>query len=220
MTEGTEKKTNLVPEPTLYRLPIYLTYLKLAKKDGEKFVSSTKIAQAMGVDSTQVTKDLSHTAIVGKTRVGYEVDSLIDVLETFLRFNTTEYGYVFGAGSLGRALLLDHGLAQFGFRIKAAFDVDDEKVGLNMGGTTIYHIDDFGRVKQPDVRMGILTVPVGVAQEVADIMVAGGLKAIWNFTSVRLKVPDDVVVQNTSLYAHLAVIFNRLHANLMTNEQQ
>lgn len=206
------KRVALVPEPTLNRLPVYLTYLKLARKDGLKYISSTKMAREMGVDPTQVTKDLSHTAIVGKTRVGYEVDSLIDVLETFLRFNTVEYGYLFGAGSLGTALLLDHGLAQFGFSIKAAFDVNPDKIGLNMGGTTIYDLADFGKVRKPDVQIGILTVPVDVAQQVADIMVQGGLKAIWNFTAVRIRVPDDVIVQNTSLYAHLAVIFNRLHA--------
>ncbi len=205
------KRAALVPEPTLYRLPIYLTYLKLAAKAGLKYVSSTKMAREMGVDPTQVTKDLSHTTIVGKTRVGYEVESLIAVLENFLRFNTVEYGYLFGAGSLGTALLLDHGLAQFGFSIKAAFDINPDKVGLNIGGTTIYHMDDFSRVKKDDVKIGILTVPVDAAQHVADVMIEGGIKAIWNFTSVRIRVPAGVVVQNTSLYAHLAVIFNRLH---------
>lgn len=210
-TEG-ERRVTLVPEPTLNRLPIYLTYLKLARKDGKKYVSSTMMAKEMGVDPTQVAKDLSHTAIVGKTRVGYEVDSLIRVLEDFLRFNTLDYGYLFGAGSLGTALLLDHGLEQFGFSIRAAFDVNPDKVGLNIGGTTIYHLDDFKRVKKPDVKIGILTVPVDDAQHVADIMIDGGITAVWNFTSVRIRVPEGIVVQNTSLYAHLAVIFNRLHA--------
>lgn len=202
----------LVPEPTLHRLPIYLTYLKLAQEQGLKYVSSTRMAHEMGVDPTQVTKDLGHTPIVGKTRVGYEVESLIDVLETFLRFNSLEEGYLFGAGSLGRALLLDHGLAQFGFRLRAAFDVDPDKVGLNIGGIDIYHFDDFPRIRRPEVQIGVLTVPVGEAQRVADIVVGSGLKALWNFTSVRLRVPEGVVVQNTSLYAHLAVIFNRLHS--------
>ena len=209
---GAARQIPLVPEPTLSRLPIYLTYLKLARKDGKRFVSSTMMAKEMVVDPTQVTKDLSHTDIVGKTRVGYEVDSLIDELEGFLCFNTMDYGYLFGAGSLGTALLLDHGLAQFGFSIRAAFDVNADKVGLNIGGTTIYHLDDFQKVKRPDVKIGILTVPVDQAQRVADVMIGGGLTAVWNFTSVRIKVPESVVVQNTSLYAHLAVIFNRLHS--------
>ncbi|MBP5420235.1 MAG: redox-sensing transcriptional repressor Rex [Bacteroidales bacterium] len=203
---------NLVPEPALRRMPCYLTFLKLAKGEGLKYVSSTQIAHNMGIDPTQVTKDLSYTKIMGKTRVGYEVESLIEVLETFLRFNTMDCGYLFGAGSLGTALLLDHGLAQFGFSIEAAFDVNPDKVGLNIGGTKIYHVDDFERVKKPNVRIGIITVPMEQAQATADIMVNGGIDAIWNFTAVRIKAPNNVVVQNTPLYAHLAVIFNRLHS--------
>lgn len=206
------KRIPLVPEPTLRRLPCYLTYLKLARKEGVKFVSSTQMGREMGIDPTQVTKDLSYTCIVGKTRVGYEVEPLIDELESFLRFNTMDSAYIFGAGSLGKALLLDHGLAQFGFSIAAAFDVDPEKVGLNIGGTIIYHLDDFPRVKKPDVRIGILTVPMEHAQPVANMMVANGIEAIWNFTSVRIKTPGNVIVQNTHLYAHLAVIFNRLNS--------
>jgi len=204
--------STLVPEPTLRRMPCYLTYLKLAQQNGAKIVSSTQIGHDMGVDPTQVTKDLSYTCIVGKTRVGYEVEPLIEALETFLRFNTMDSGYLFGAGSLGTALLLDHGLTQFGFQIEAAFDVNPDKIGLNIGGTKIYHIDDFSRVKKNEVKIGILTVPVEHAQEVADIMVANGIEAIWNFTSVRIKVPETIFVQNTSIYAHLAVIFNRLHS--------
>ncbi|MCF0191632.1 MAG: redox-sensing transcriptional repressor Rex [Marinilabiliaceae bacterium] len=204
-----------VPEPTLRRLPCYLTYLQLAHKDGVRLISSTQIARDMGVDQTQVAKDLSHTGVAGKTRVGYEVEPLIENLETFLRFNTLDSAYVFGAGSLGRALLVDHGLKQFGLSIVAAFDVDPDKVGLNIGGVNIYHLDNFSRVKQPDVHIGILTVPPKEAQSVADLMVEMGMKAIWNFTSVRIKSPEGVVVQNTSLYAHLAVIFNRLHENIL-----
>ncbi len=206
-----EKKPIVVPEPALRRLPVYLTYLKLARKNGFKYVSSTQIGRDMCVDPTQVTKDLSHTCIVGKTRVGYEVEPLIGELESFLRFNTMDRAYLFGAGSLGTALLLDHGLTQFGLGIEAAFDVNPDKVGLNIGGTKIYHLDDFERVKKEEVKIGILTVPVECAQEVADRMVEGGIQAIWNFTSVMIKVTPDTIVQNTQLYAHLAVIFNRLH---------
>ncbi|MBQ3634892.1 MAG: redox-sensing transcriptional repressor Rex [Bacteroidales bacterium] len=217
--EGLKEKTGPVPEPTLYRLPVYLSYLRLAKKSGLRYVSSTLMAKEMGIDATQVTKDFSHTEIVGKTRVGYEVDKLIGVLETFLRFNTVDYGYVFGAGSLGTALLLDHGLEQFGFKIRGAFDVSDTKVGLHVGGVQIYHLDDFERVKDDDVKIGILTVPADEAQRVADIMVKGGIRAIWNFTSVRIRAPKEVVVQNTSLYAHLAVIFNRLHVSMTEDNE-
>ena len=206
------RRTTLVPEPTLRRMPCYLSYLKLAKKAGSVNISSTQIARDMGVDPTQGTKDLSHTCIVGKTRVGYEIDPLIRELEDFLCFNTTDEGYLFGAGSLGTALLLDHGLCQFGFKIAAAFDINPDLAGMNYGGTTIYHIDDFAKVKKDSVKIGVLTVPVESSQEVANLMIENGIKAIWNFTPVRIKTPPDIVVQNTSIYAHLAVIFNRLHS--------
>lgn len=207
------KKKNLVPEPALRRMPCYLAYLQLAQKEGLKHVSSTLIARDMGVDPTQVTKDLSYTSIVGKTRVGYEVDSLIDVLEEFLGFTVVDEAYLFGVGSLGKALLHDHGLKQFGLRVVAAFDIDPEVVGKTIEGVPIYHFDELSRMQDQGVRIGILTVPVDKAQEVSIRLVEVGIKAIWNFTPVRIKVDEQVVVQNTSLYAHLAVMFNRLKSN-------
>ena len=206
-----KNKDKLVPEPSLRRMPCYLAYLKLAKKDGLKFISSTYIARDMGVDPTQVTKDLSYTSIVGRTRVGYEVEPLIDVLEEFLGFRIMDEAYLFGAGNLGTALLHDLGLRQFGLKIVSAFDVSPNVIGKEIEGVRIYHVEEFLKVQNPDISIGILTVPVEYAQTTAELMVRGGIKAIWNFTPVVIKLSDDVVVQNTSLYAHLAVMFNRLH---------
>lgn len=217
-SDPSSNKSVVVPEPALRRMPCYLAYLKLARKDGQKHISSTQIARDMGVDPTQVTKDLSHTSITGKTRVGYEVEPLIVELENFLGFTVIDEGYLFGAGSLGTALLHDHGLRQYGFQIVAAFDVDPAVVGQVIGGVPIYHINDFERLRDEKVKIGVLTVPVEYAQEVTDRMVAGSIKAVWNFTPVRIKVPEGVVVQNTSLYAHLAVIFNRLHMGIYAND--
>lgn len=213
MSQGKSKKNYLVPEPALRRMPCYLAYLKLARKEGLKHISSTLIARDMGVDPTQVTKDLSYTSIVGKTRVGYEVEPLIDELESFLGFTVVDEAYLFGVGSLGRALLHDHGLKQFGLKVVAAFDVNPDVVGRKIEGVPIYHFDEFKKMSNSGVQIGILTVPVDKSQDVASSMIEGGIKAIWNFTPVRIKVDDDVVVQNTSLYAHLAVMFNRLKSN-------
>jgi redox-sensing transcriptional repressor len=207
-----KKKNRLVPEPALRRMPCYLAYLKLAKNEGSKYISSTHIARDMGVDPTQVTKDLSYTGISGRTRVGYEVEPLIDVLENFLGFRVMDEAFLFGAGSLGTALLHDHGLRQFGLKIAAAFDINPEVIGKEIEGVTIHHLDDFAKIKTDNVLVGILTVPVEAAQNTAELMVQGGIRAIWNFTPVRIRLNDEVVVQNTSLYAHLAVMFNRLHS--------
>ena len=169
-----------VPIPVLRRMPSYLSFVKTLQKQGEKYVSSTRIAEYMEIDSTQVTKDLSHTGISGKTRVGYEVDSFVRILEDFLGFSRVDGAFLVGAGSLGSALL--------------------------------FHIDQFrAMAAERKVVIGIITVPAEHAQNVADLMVAWGIKAIWNFTPARIKVPTHIVVQNTTIYMNLAILFNKLY---------
>lgn len=202
-----------VPEPTLRRLPWYLAFAKLVLKQGESYLSSTQIARNISVDASMVAKDLSYVKISGKTRVGYDVKELVAVLEGFLGFTNSHQAYLFGVGSLGGALMHDNGLEQFGLEIMAGFDVKYELSGTSINHIPIHHIDRFAELqKQTGVNIGILTVPVDKAQEVSEVMVAGGIKAIWNFTPYRIVVPDNIVVQNTSIYAHLAVMFNRLNA--------
>ncbi len=203
-----------VPEPTLRRLPWYLSNIKLLKQRGEHFVSSTQISKEINIDASQIAKDLSYVNITGRTRVGYEVDTLIDVLESFLGFTDIHKAFLFGVGSLGGALLQDSGLTHFGLEIVAAFDVDPKLVGTTLNGIPIFHTDQFvEKMSEYDVQIGVLTVPIQIAQSVTDVMVAGGLSAVWNFTPFRIRVPEHIVVQNTSLYAHLAVMFNRLNFN-------
>ena len=161
------KFSDKVPEPTLRRLPWYLSNVKLMKERGETYVSSTKISKQINM---------------------------------------------FGVGSLGGALLRDSGLHHFGLEIAGAFDVNPDIVGTEINGIPIYHSDDFEQMmKTCDVNIGVLTVPINIAQEITDKMIAGGIKAVWNFTPFRIRVPENIVVQNTSLYAHLAVMFNRLN---------
>ena len=202
-----------VPEPTLRRLPWYLAFAKLALQQGESFLSSTRIAKSIAVDPSMVAKDLSFVKISGRTRVGYDVNELVTVLEHFLGFTDSHQAYLFGVGNLGGALMHDNGLQQFGMEIKAGFDVRHELTGTSINHIPIHHIDKFAELQQQTgIHIGILTVPVDKAQDVSDIMVKGGIKAIWNFTPYRIVVPDNVIVQNTSIYAHLAVMYNRLNA--------
>lgn len=201
-----------IPEPTLRRWPWYLAFVKLLKKKGETLVSSTQIAKEINVDSSLVAKDLSYINVVGKTRVGYNIDSLIKVLEDFLGFTSSHTALLFGVGSLGASLLHDSGLSQYGLNVVAGFDVNPKITGTSINGIPIYDIKEFPEIgKKLNAKIGILTVPVDKAQEVADIMIEGRLKAVWNFTPFRIRVPEDIVVQNTSIYAHLAVMFNRLN---------
>lgn len=206
------KFTDKIPEPTLRRLPWYLFNVKLMKERGETHVSSTQISKQINIDASQIAKDLSFVKISGRTRVGYEIDALIRVLEDFLGFSSLHEAYLFGVGSLGAALLFDSGLAHFGLKIVGAFDVKPGLVGTSINGIPIYHTNDFEQViKNSTARIGVLTVPINISQDITDMMVQGGIKAIWNFTPFRIRVPENIVVQNTSLYAQLAVMFNRLN---------
>lgn len=206
------KDNRAVPVPAIQRMPFYLAFVKGLQKQGRQFVSSTQIADYMGIDPTQVTKDLSYTDIVGKTRVGYEVDSFITIINEFLGFTIMDSAFLVGAGSLGSALLQDGGLLHFGLNIEAAFDIDPYKTGTKVNGIEILHIDQFrDMAAERKVIIGIITVPVENAQAVADLMVAWGIRAIWNFTPSRLKVPENIIVQDTMMYSNLAVLFNRLH---------
>ena len=214
MSTYIRKEADKVPEPTLRRLPWYLSHIKLMKEKGEQYVSSTQISKEINIDASQIAKDLSYVNISGRTRVGYNIDALIEVLESFLGFTNMHKAFLFGVGSLGGALLRDSGLRHFGLEIVAAFDVNPELVGKDLGGIPIFHSDDFeAKMKEYDVNIGVLTVPINIAQEITNKMVDGGIKAVWNFTPFRIRVPENIVVQNTSLYAHLAVMFNRLNFN-------
>lgn len=134
------------------------------------------------------------------------------MLEDFLGFTNLHKAYLFGVGSLGGALLRDSGLSHFGLQIVGAFDINPNLVGTTIEGIPIYHTDEFEERRAKDgVKIGVLTVPINIAQDITDKMVAGGIQAVWNFTPFRIRVPETIVVQNTSLYAHLAVMFNRLN---------
>ena len=202
-----------VPEPTLRRLPWYLAFVKLMKGKGEAFISSTQIAKEINVDPSQVAKDLSFVNISGKTRVGYDINALVDVLEDFLGFTSQHKAFLFGVGSLGASLLHDTGLSQYGLEIVAGFDVREDLDGNMVNGIPVFHMDDFpAKQKEYGATIGVITVPVEKAQEVTDRIIEGGIKALWNFTPFRIRVPEHIVVQNTSMYAHLAVMFNRLNS--------
>ena len=132
-------------------------------------------------------------------------------LEEFLGFRRQHRAVIVGAGSLGGALMQDSGLNRYGMEIVAGFDVDPELVGKEKHGLPVYHVDDLVEmVGELNAGIGIVTVPVEHAQETADLLIEAGVKAIWNFTPYRICVPEGVVISNTSIYAHLAVMYNRM----------
>ena len=209
---GKYKVKKQVSEPTLKRLPAYLYYLEQMKEEGVLNVSAPTIGRDLKCDPTQVVKDLSVTGIKGKPRVGYNTYELIHALEEFLGFNRTNEAFLVGAGNLGSALMAYQEHQSLGLKIIAAFDVDKQKIGQSVGGIHILEYSKlFSLSGRLDVKIGILTTPNEVAQDVAEDMVNCGVKAIWNFTAANLNLPPEIIVQSTSMSAYAAILLRRLN---------
>lgn len=193
--------------PSIRRLPSYLLIAKAAMDHGDEYISGTVIASELNLEPIQVRKDLAITGIVGKPKRGYPVTPLIEAIETYLGWNKRVEAVVVGAGNLGSALSRFPGFKQHGLYVVAAFDADKSKAGKTIHDTPVYPVAEMvGRVQTLGVGVAILTVPSSNAQEVATMLVKAGVKAIWNFTNVKLKVSDDVVVQNEDLSSGYAML--------------
>lgn len=200
-----------LPEPTLRRLPWYLAYVGMLKERGVEYVSSTQISKEINVDASMIAKDLSFLNIRGKTRIGYEVSVLDHELQDFLGFKRGHNAVMIGVGSLGASLISDSGLVNYGLRIVAGFDINPEIVDTSICDVPIYDMKHFSEmIPSLNAEIGIIAVPIHVAQHVSDTLVEAGIKALWNFTPFRITAPEGIVITNTSIYAHLAVMYNRL----------
>lgn len=204
--------TNQVSEPTLRRLPGYLFFLEKARKEGLINISAPTIGKALKCDPTQVVKDLSVTGIKGKPRVGYNTYELCHALEDYLAFNRVNEAFIVGAGNLGSALMAYQEHQTLGIKIIAAFDVDENRIGQNVGGIHVLEYNKlFHLSNRLDVKIAILTTPNAVAQNVAEDLVNCGIKAIWNFTLTNLDLPNNIIVENTSMSSVAAVLLRRLN---------
>jgi redox-sensing transcriptional repressor len=211
-TSGKTKLNKPVPEPTLRRLPVYLFFLEKVREEGILNISAPVIGKSLKCDPTQVVKDLAVTGVKGKPKVGYNTYELIHALEEFLGFNRTNEAFLVGAGNLGSALMAYQEHQSLGIKIIAAFDTDKLKIGTQIGGIHILEYNKlFHLSNRLKVRIGILTTPNIVAQDVAEDLVNCGIKAIWNFTSANLDLPKEIIVQNTSMSAYAAVLLSRLN---------
>ena len=195
------------PHPSIRRLPSYLRLLRRLRIDGAQKVSCTRIARELDLDSTQVRKDLALTGITGRPRIGYELSPLIEAIESFLGWNTVSDAFLVGAGSLGKALIGYENFRSCGLNIVAAFDVSEDRIGQEIFGRKVYNLNDMPALaRDMGVTLGVLTVPGSAAQAAANVMVASGIKGIWNFAPVKLDLPDNVLVENVELVSSLAVL--------------
>jgi len=182
------------------RLSRYLQVLTQAKKMGRETISSQELADYTHVNSTQIRRDLSGFGKFGKRGVGYNVDSLVSQIRKILRTTGKHNIALFGAGNLGQAIAGSDIFADHGFRVVALFDKDPDKVGNEIGDAlTVRPYDELEKViREEDVVVGVLAVPTGAAQEVADDLVEAGVKIIFNYSEALLQVPPEVTVHTSS----------------------
>lgn len=202
-----------ISSSTINRLPFYLEYLKNIYQKGQIYISSGAIANALGLGEVQVRKDIAAVSSGGKPKVGYEIASLIKELEHYLGYKDTDEAVVFGTGRLGMALLDYPGFIDCGLNIIRGFDKDKSKFGLSENGKVIEDISKFEEfIKSSNVKIGILCVPKEHAQEVCDLMIKNGIKAILNFAPIHLNVPNEIIVKNENLAYSLALLSIELKA--------
>jgi len=193
------------------RLPLYYRLGQKVLAAGVSNLSSSAIGNELLLEPTQVRKDLEMIGISGKPKVGFAVADLLRGIETFLGWDRPKEAVLVGVGGLGSALLRYERFREYGISIAAAFDTDPVKIGTPIGGKEVFILDSLpGRARRMGVQLGIITTPPQAAQRVADLMVEGGIRAIWNFAPVHVRVPGQVVLQNEDLGHSLAALSLKL----------
>jgi redox-sensing transcriptional repressor len=181
------------------RLSRYLQVLTQAKKTGRETISSQELSDYTHVNSTQIRRDLSGFGKFGKRGVGYNVDSLVGQIRRILRTAGQHNIALFGAGHLGKAIASSDLFADHGFRVVAIFDSDAAVVGTRVGSQVVRHSDELSAVVETeDIVVGVLAVPTQAAQQLADQLVAAGVKILFNYSEALLNVPPDVTVHTSS----------------------
>ncbi len=165
----------------------------------------------MQIQSILVRKDLELTRISGTPCVGYSVAALIKGIEEFLGWNENLKALLVGAGQIGSFILGNQNLINVGLKIVAAFDNDPQKIGVSVHGVSVSdsaRLEDI--LRRDQIGIAILCVPAEEAQQVADMLVAAGIKGIWNFTTTKLIIPEDIITQQKNLASGLAVLSAKL----------
>jgi len=196
-----------IPEATVGRLPIYLRALVEIAESGATTVSSEVLAEATGVNSAKVRKDLSHLGSYGTRGVGYDVAYLIHQIRRELGLTQHWPIVIAGIGNLGHALANYRGFAERGFKAAALVDNDPGKIGEDVAGLAIRPLEDLPAIaREHETLIGVISTPAAAAQQVADAMVEAGIRSILNFAPAALAVPEGVSVRKVDLAVELQIL--------------
>ena len=202
-----------IPDATVGRLPVYLRVLGDLHDADVTTVSSDQLADLAGFNAAKVRKDLSYLGTYGTRGVGYDVGYLRFEITTRLGLASATGVAIVGLGNLGRALASHRGFRERGFPVVALYDIDPAKVGSELAGVTVSNLDDLGAGGEPLVVIGVIATPPAAAQEVADRLVAAGVRAILNFAPGLIAVDHDVIVREVDLASELQVLSYYHHRN-------
>ena len=199
-----QPRPDAIPNPAVRRLSLYLRQLEAFKRKDRRTISSKQLGESLNLTDAQVRKDLAYFGQFGHPGIGYRVDDLIAQVKRILGTDKTWNVLLVGAGNLGRALMAYKGFDQKGFRLVAVFDADPSKIGKKHGAFPIQPLGELARtVQDKQIRLAIMAVPADVAQDVADQLVAAGVRGLLNFAPVSITVPPDVALNAVDLAVQL-----------------
>lgn len=202
-----------ISRAVIKRLPRYYRYLGDLLESGVERISSNELSDRMQVTASQIRQDLNNFGGFGQQGYGYNVKHLHTEIGKILGLDRTYHVIIIGAGNLGQALANYSKFARWGFVVTGIFDVDPELREVTVRGIPIRMIDELPEfLKENDVQIAALTLPRGQAKEMADLVVANGVRAIWNFAHTDLKLTEDVIVESV----HLSDSLMQLSYNMST----
>ena len=195
-----------IPQATAKRLPLYYRFIQNLSLSGKRRVSSAELSEAVKVDSATIRRDFSYFGALGKKGYGYNVNYLLSFFRETLDQDDITRVALIGVGNLGTAFLHYNFTKNNNTKIEMAFDVSEEKVGTEIGGIPVYHLDELEERLSNDIQVAILTVPATVAQAVADRLAETSVHGILNFTPARLNVSENIRIHHIDLAVELQTL--------------
>ena len=211
MWRAMEVEQRKISRAVISRLPRYYRYLGDLLEAGVERISSNDLSKKMQVTASQIRQDLNNFGGFGQQGYGYNVKYLYTEIGKILGLDKDHNFIIIGAGNLGQALANYASFERNGFILKSLFDVNPRLEGVTIRGIPVRMLDELeGYLQENDIEIAALTLPKSKAEEVADVLVANGIKAIWNFAPVHLKVPDNVIVKNEIIAVSLGELSRQL----------
>ena len=202
------KNKPLISKNMVYRVPLYLTVARNLATEGHKYITAPMIAKVTTINVETVKKDLSIICTTpGHPRMGRDAQTLVEEIVEFGVYTQLSNAVLIGAGSLGHALLSYQRFNDWGLNISAGFDINPELIGTVVNNIHVYSLDQLQEiVKSKHAEIAIITVPAEAAQHVVDLVIAAGIKAIWNFSPTHLNVPKNIILQNENMASSLSLL--------------